>query len=230
MGGTKTLLSIEEFAKLPDDENRVRHELDEGALITVPVPLFEHTNLQTRLSRRLHRYLDAHAVGEAYVECGHIIGQDPPTVLRPDLSFVRADRVGHVDSTGWLRGGPDLAIDVVCPSNSTPSLLRRVSQFLEAGSHTVWLVYPGVREVHVFEASGALRVVGTVSRSTRPNCCPASRSPLTNSSPERIQRRNVESRATNRGSMKVCSAGSLFFDSIERMSSSAAVSPIRRLL
>ena len=40
-------------------------------------------------------------------------------------------------------------------------LLMKVSQFFEAGTHTVWAVYPEREEVHVFEANGAIRVLTT---------------------------------------------------------------------
>jgi Uma2 family endonuclease len=159
MGATKTLLTLEEYARLPDDENGFIQELDERELINVPAPVRKHSRLQARLFSRLDRFLERNPIGEVCSEDGYIIEEDPPTVWRPDVAFLRADRARQVDPDGWVAGAPDLAVEVVSPSDSAPSVLRRVWKYLKAGSHTVWVIYPDSREVHVFETSGAVRVL-----------------------------------------------------------------------
>ena len=49
-----------------------------------------------------------------------------------------------------VEGPPVLAIEVISPSNLAQDTLKKVSQYLAAGSGAVWLVYPalGIVEVH----------------------------------------------------------------------------------
>ena len=37
--------------------------------------------------------------------------------------------------------------------------MRKVKQYFVAGCHTVWIVYPDRKEVHVLEASGSDRLL-----------------------------------------------------------------------
>ncbi len=50
-----------------------------------------------------------------------------------------------------MEGAPDLAVEIVSPSDSATALARKVRQYLEAGTHTVWVVHRKTREVHVYE-------------------------------------------------------------------------------
>ena len=47
---------------------------------------------------------------------------------------------------------PDLAIDVVSPSNSAGQVLDKVREYLQAGVQLVWIIYPTAGEIHVFDA------------------------------------------------------------------------------
>ena len=51
-------------------------------------------------------------------EAGFIIGRDPDTVRAPDFAFVRKDRVpGGRLPKGFFPGAPDLAVEVLSPSD-----------------------------------------------------------------------------------------------------------------
>ncbi len=47
---------------------------------------------------------------------------------------------------------PDLAIEVVSPSNSAGQVLDKVREYLQAGVQLVWIIYPTAGEIHVFDA------------------------------------------------------------------------------
>jgi Uma2 family endonuclease len=54
-------------------------------------------------------------------------------------------------------GAPDLAIEVISPSNTLREMEQRVSDFFAAGSTRVWLVDPEVQEVYVHGLGGVVR-------------------------------------------------------------------------
>jgi Uma2 family endonuclease len=47
---------------------------------------------------------------------------------------------------------PDLAIEVVSPSNTAAQVLEKVREYLQAGVQFVWIVYPTAREIHGVDA------------------------------------------------------------------------------
>jgi Uma2 family endonuclease len=59
----------------------------------------------------------------------------------------------------FANGAPDLAVEIFSPSDGIRQTTRKVKQYLAAGSHTVWVVYPNTEEVKVFEACGVERTL-----------------------------------------------------------------------
>lgn len=156
--GAKTILSLEEFEQLEDDG--MPRELDEGELITMSPTKRKHGRIQNAVSFVLNQFLERSPIGEVYVsETGFLLSRGPATLRAPDVAFVRAERSDQESPEGYLEGAPDLAVEVVSPSETARHITRKVVQYLRHGGHTVWVVYPEAEEVHVFEASGGHRVL-----------------------------------------------------------------------
>jgi Uma2 family endonuclease len=73
---------------------------------------------------------------------------------RPDLAFVSAkkwpiNRRGP-EAESWSII-PNLAIEVISPSNPAAGVLEKVREYLQAGVQLVWVIYPSAREIHVFD-------------------------------------------------------------------------------
>ena len=151
---TKTLLTVEQFEQLPDDG--MRHELDEGELITMPSPFGQHGQIQLRVGFILMSFVHPRSLGLLFVETGFRLSTD--TVRAPDVSFIRAERASALDLKRRFECAPDLAIEIISPSEAATEIAHKVRQYLQAGS-AVWVVYPDDRTVHVFETSKSARVL-----------------------------------------------------------------------
>ena len=68
---------------------------------------------------------------------------------RPDVAFVRADRVPPGGVKGYFQGAPDLAVEVVSPSDRPDEVAAKVQEWLQAGCSMVWVVQPDSRTVAV---------------------------------------------------------------------------------
>ena len=79
-------------------------------------------------------------------------------VRGPDVAFILAgtgDEWEKPLSGGFsLPRAPDIAVEVVSPSNTATDMTRKVSEYLAAGSQRVWAVYPTTRTVSVHRADG----------------------------------------------------------------------------
>ena len=85
------------------------------------------------------------------------------------------ERVEADSQQGFANGAPDLAVEIFSPSDCIRQITRKVKQYLAAGCHTVWVVYPKRQEVKVFEASGVERTLHAGTNCSKPrNCFPAS--------------------------------------------------------
>jgi Uma2 family endonuclease len=146
---TSTALTLEEFARLPGDD--VRHEMKAGELITLPPPKSLHALVLLAVLEALQSYLREHPFGRAIPEAGFILSREPLTVRQPDVSVLSESRVQTADGESYFEGAPELAVEVVSPSDSAEDLQIRVRQYLSTGAKQVWVVYSKTKDVHVFE-------------------------------------------------------------------------------
>lgn len=150
------VLTEREFAELPDDD-RYTHELVAGRLVREPRPGFRHGELALELGRILKEFAAEHGLGAVVVEAGFRLTDRPLTIRAPDVAFVRAGRVPPEPVPGFFPGAPDLAIEIVSPSNLAADIQTKVREYLDAGTRLVWVVYPETRTVAVHESRDAAR-------------------------------------------------------------------------
>lgn len=136
-----------------------RYDLLEGDLIRVSPAGFRHGRLAHEISGRLWVFLHAHpelrlvAVG---AETGFRLGRNPDTVLGPDAAVVRSDRLPLPQAQiGFLELAPDLAIEIVSPTDRWTTVSGKVEAYLAAGVQVVWIIEPGPRAVRVYSSEGA---------------------------------------------------------------------------
>jgi Uma2 family endonuclease len=139
---------IEEVAgRMPE---RIRWELVEGELHMMTPAGPEHGLVAYRVSRILDRWVYPRRLGELFAaETGFLIHRNPDTLLAPDVPFVRADRLDRARGA-YFDGPPDLAVEVISPSESKQDAMDKARQWLDGGTQAVWLVWPRERQVTVF--------------------------------------------------------------------------------
>jgi Uma2 family endonuclease len=113
------------------------------------------------LGSRLNAFIEAHKLGEFFAaETGFILARNPDTVRAPDAAFVGAARIPPSGlPEGYFPGAPDLAAEVVSPNDTASEVQAKVADYLSAGSRLVWVIYPDLRQVAVFDAARANRIL-----------------------------------------------------------------------
>ena len=110
----------------------------------------------SRLHGRLATFVDEHMLGTAEVEMIFLLDEARPLKLRPDVAFVARER-RPIDEPAPRRGAwnvvPDLAVEVLSPSNSALEITDKVEDDFRAGVRLVWLFYPIRELVHVYESA-----------------------------------------------------------------------------
>ncbi len=84
-------------------------------------------------------------------DSGFRLASDPDTVRAPDAWFVRSENVpaDGIPRTFWP-GTPDLAIEVLSPSDRLMDVLEKAREYLDAGTLLVWVVDPIGRSAAIF--------------------------------------------------------------------------------
>jgi len=150
-------MTASELASLSDDS--YRHELSVGLLVAEPLPSHRHDRTRRRLERLLEAFVECHQLGEVFGEAGYVLARDPDTVRGPDLSFVSRARLSNFDDGRFFSGAPDLAVEILSPSNRPAEMHAKVADYLTAGARLVWVVDPERRSVTTYRELLAPRVL-----------------------------------------------------------------------
>ena len=89
---------------------------------------------------------------------------------RPDVAFVRRERV--VETTGYLFLAPDLAIEIISPTEKPYEIRGKLNVYLRFGVQRVWQVYPQTQEIVVTFADGTSRTYRPSDTLTDPELLP----------------------------------------------------------
>jgi Uma2 family endonuclease len=132
-------LTVAEFERLPEEEG-YRLELVRGMVVREPGPGELHGAADVNLTVALHTYVREHRLGRVLTNVGFVLYESPGTVRFSDIAFVKRERLKREPQEGILRMSPDLAIEVLSPSNRPAQMRDKVADYLDTGAAMVWVV------------------------------------------------------------------------------------------
>jgi Uma2 family endonuclease len=149
MATTAKLYTAEDLARMPTDEP---WEIWEGELRQVPGAGLEASGLAHWIGVLLTLFARPKNLGWVSGADGtYILRHDPQTVVLPDVAFVSWDHLpGRTPPKGYAPVPPDLAVEVVSPSDEPGDIARKQERYRRASVPLVWWVYPDRRTVIVF--------------------------------------------------------------------------------
>jgi Uma2 family endonuclease len=152
-------MTADEFLMMPDDG--MLHELIRGEVTTMPLPGGRHGKIALKIGRRVGDFVEKHDLGETFAaETGFLIERNPDTVRGPDVSFVRQERLAEITNPDkHVPFAPDLAVEVVSPSDRPAEVAEKVEAWLATGARQVWVVDPRNRTVTIHVAGLAERTL-----------------------------------------------------------------------
>ena len=157
----KQFINTERFLDIverPEYEDRIV-ELVEGDIVEMPFPSPIHAAILVTLSTSLGSFVTENGLGR-------VLGGNAPFVLErhPDgKDTVRGLDIAFISSARWPEAlprkpflvGPDLAVEIISPSNRADDIEKKVQQLLQAGTTLIWIVYPDLRTVTIHTVDGA---------------------------------------------------------------------------
>jgi len=148
-----------QFDALPYEEGR-RWELLDGELIEVSGPTLKHQIIVSRLIISLGRYFASGAIGGVAPDVEFELGDRDR--LRPDICILLGDNWATANRNRIpIPGAPDIACEIISPSERTAESARKVRRYLAAGVKEVWQVFPEEREVIIHTPDAPVRFLDT---------------------------------------------------------------------
>lgn len=151
--GTRPV-TAEELLRLP--RGREDYELIRGEVRKMVPPGGEHAGIEATIAIILGAFVRQHGLGRVLTgDPGFIVARSPDTVRGPDVAFIRTGRPAAVTlPKGFITEPPDLAVEVVSPTDSYTEVDEKVREWLAAGCRMVWVVDPRRRTVAVHRPAG----------------------------------------------------------------------------
>jgi Uma2 family endonuclease len=144
---------------LPD--NGYIHELVDGELVMSPKNNFEHGIICTRLLSAMETHSRTHRLGVVLASSTGFWMHNR-NCRAPDISFIaRARLAGFKPSTRkFFQGAPDLAVEILAPSNTRREIDERLKDFFASGTRLAWIIDPEEKCVEVCRSPEDRALVG----------------------------------------------------------------------
>jgi Uma2 family endonuclease len=146
---------------LPNDG--YNHEVVDGELVMSPKNNFLHGDLCSRLLAALVNFNQAHRLG-AVLDSSTGFWMSNRNCRAPDISFVTKARLRQAGFTRMTQeffpGGPDLAVEILAPSNTRAEMDARLRDFFDSGTQLAWLIHPDEQFVEVCHSPTERRIIG----------------------------------------------------------------------
>ena len=124
------------------------YEYVKGELVPMSPATRAHSKISVNVIRHLDRYVRENQLGEVHVEATFQVGERG---LKPDVAFVPTSRLDGDENTGFLIP-PDLAIEVVSPTDIQWRVVDKAFAYLNAGTRLVWILNPRSKTVTVYRS------------------------------------------------------------------------------
>ena len=149
----ETLVTAEQLLAMPDDG--FHYELVEGEIRKMSPAGFVHGLVGGQLASLLGQHVVRNKLGSILTsEPGFQLSRDPDTVRVPDIAFISRERLRRLDRRqAFCPGAPDLAVEVLSPSDTPREVDEKVEAWLAAGAAMVWVVNPARRTITVCRSS-----------------------------------------------------------------------------
>jgi Uma2 family endonuclease len=150
--GTQTKYTEAELMALP--KNGQKYELVNGELVMSPAGVFDHGDIISWLSAKLAIYSREKKLG-VIVDGQSGFWMKSGNLRSPDISFMGRDRLKALTPRpqGFVNGAPDLAVEVLSPSDTVMEVGSKIAELFENGTRLAWVVNPREKSVLVYHGA-----------------------------------------------------------------------------
>ncbi len=144
---TQKTITDEDMMRLPQDGRK--WELVDGRLKEVATSI-KHDQIVIWLGRLIGPYADDYGILTASQAGFRMTNLN---VRLPDFAFTRFDRFPNGEAPdGFAEFAPDLAVEIISPSEEPAEMSRKVGEYFAAGARLVWQMFTEMQTLKVFRS------------------------------------------------------------------------------
>ena len=147
-----TVDDVWELSHRPENENKYFYLIDGELYYTMPPGLL-HGRLAILIGRYLLTYVEQNDLGLVTTETGYHPPDDHRTLLAPDVAFISKDKAPPPFTEKFVPIMPDLAVEILSPTDSLQEIRRKAAVYLQNGTSLVWIILPAEKGVDICRAS-----------------------------------------------------------------------------
>ena len=148
---TPVTMTLEEF--LASDLEG--YEYIEGELIPRMPTSMKHGTISVALILSLGTHVRGNQLGDVYTAAGFHVGE---RMLIPDVAFLSKARIPD-DTNKASPIPPDLAVEVVSPTDMFDRIVSKAFAYLAAGTQLVWVIEPQSKTVLVYRSETDIKLL-----------------------------------------------------------------------
>jgi Uma2 family endonuclease len=151
--GAQKVWTEADLQALPKDG--CMHEVVNGELVMSPKNDPYHGDICAMLLTALRTFADAHRLGAVW-NSSTGFWMHNRNCRAPDISFVRKERLRRLgfkrSSRRFFPEAPDLAVEILSPSNTGTEIAKRLKDFFASGTQIAWIIHPDQQSVEVYHS------------------------------------------------------------------------------
>ena len=170
-----TLLTAEQFVRLPDDGRR--RELVAGQIMDIHMPPPKHGFACSKIDRAIGNFVDANNLGRVATNDSWVKTREgPDTVRGADIAYWSYERLpkGEIPE-GLIPVPPDLVIEVRSPSEGWSEVFIKVGEYLAAGVRVACILDPKSETLSLYRNDEFQQILTTDDEFTVPEVLPGFR-------------------------------------------------------
>ena len=145
-------MTMEEFL-----ENDIEgYEYVKGELVPMAAAAIVHGEIGSNLHFLLSAHVRENKLGRLYIlDTSFQLGD---RVVKPDIAFVSVERLAEEKFKGFP-DAPDLAVEVVSPTDIQYDVTEKALAYLKAGTRLVWVIEPVMKTVMAYRTETDITVL-----------------------------------------------------------------------
>src|SRR4051812_39140818 len=157
------LYTAADVASMPSElpSGHVLYELDNGRLITMVPPGYEHGSIGMRIGAAFFTQGESRGLGKVSgAESGMVLWRNPDRVVGADVMFIAKESLPlRISSEGYLESVPDIVVEVTSKKDTKAYIERKIADYLTVGTKQVWIADPARRTLTIHQSKRKPRVL-----------------------------------------------------------------------
>jgi Uma2 family endonuclease len=151
-----TATDFNHYVALPENVGR-NFELVAGEIVEKMVANPRSSRLGARVCARLTVFVEERGLGVVTgADGGYVVGEDQ---YIPDAAYIAKARQATQPSDAYNPLAPDLAVEVLSPSNKPEEMRLKIATYMAAGV-LLWVIDPDQQRVEVYRSGRPPRTLG----------------------------------------------------------------------